>query len=75
MLVSKIYSIKSKSYIQLRLNQCTMYFKFLSVSMATNDVNNIPFVGQLVVIDVNPWKSLEAPDMWTRLLDSWLSSV
>jgi hypothetical protein len=40
--------------------------------------------GQLVVIDVNPWRVileidvnpwriLESPEMWTRSLDNWLS--
>jgi hypothetical protein len=30
-------------------------------------------VGQLVSIDVNPWRSLEAIDMWLRLMVSYLS--
>jgi hypothetical protein len=47
---------------------------------------NDNFFGQLVVIDVNPWRvileidvnpwrSLEAPNMWTILLESWFGKM
>jgi hypothetical protein len=48
------------------------------------DKNSKRKLGQLVVIDVNPWRvileidvnpwrSLESLEMWTRSLDNWLS--